>query len=129
MPGTLLFRAMKPAPDGLPVVEESARGLGARVPIDITSDLDGFVSPLTGGMSVTPDDPRRMNALRRPRSLGGAGKDPLFVIDESLLGAPLAFRRDPRDSLAHGFVEPVERCPLGVYQAAIVGTRLAWRAA
>lgn len=120
---------MKPAPDGLPVVEESARGLGARVPLDIRPDDAGFVHPRTGGMSVTPDDPRRMNAMRRPRALGGAGKDPLFVIDESAIVAGLALRRDPQDSLAHGFIEPALRCPLAAYQACIVGTRPAWRAA
>ena len=118
---------MKPASDGLPVVEQTARGLGARVPADIQPDPAGFVDPRTGGMSVTPDDPRRMNALRRPRSLGGAGKDPLFVIQESEIGVGLAFRRDPHDSLAHGFVEPAVRCLLGAYQGTIVETRPVWR--
>jgi hypothetical protein len=41
---------------GAPLVGTGDAMLGARVPIDIKTDLDGLVHPGRGGMSVTPDD-------------------------------------------------------------------------
>ena len=124
-----LFRAMKAAPDGMPACEDSARGLGARVPQDIEGDAAGFVTPKQGGMSVTPDNPERMNPLRRPRALGGVGKDPLFVIGEERLGTALIIRRDPKDPRSHGFVEPANVMPLDTYRTALAATRPGWRPA
>lgn len=129
--GTSLFRAMKVAADGLPVCEDTARGLGVRLPPnprpDIVPDESGRVAPGMGGMSVTPDDPARMNPLRRPRSLGGAGKDPLFVVDTDSIRASLTLRRDPRDPEVHGLVEPARVMPLGEYRDALSSTRPSWR--
>ena len=78
-------------------------------------------------MSVTPDDSRRMNMLRRPRALGGLGKDPLWVLDDEALGQDLASRRDPNAPDAHAFVEPVRVMPLGAYRRSLCETRDQWR--
>ena len=86
-----------------------ARSLGARVPRDIEPDDRGDVHPETGGMSVSPDDPRNLPQHRRPPSLGGPGKDPVFVvfvIADVDVGASLVFRPDARNPGRHGFVEP-----------------------
>jgi hypothetical protein len=80
-------------------------------------------------MSVTPDDPGRMNMLRRPRALGGLGKDPLWVVDDEVLGGNLTWRRDPDDPEVHAFVEPARVMPLGAYRGALCGTRNQWRPA
>lgn len=129
--GVPLYRAMKAADDEFPIVEDSARGLGARAgrgdgTDDVVPDADGVVQPNAGGMSVTPDDPRRMNPLRRPRALGGVGKYPLYVIDGDGLGIDLAFRRDPRDPMAHAFVEPSHPLALAPYRRALGETRPRW---
>lgn len=126
---TELYRAMKRAEDTLPLCEDTARGLGARVPSDIALDPAGDVHPETGGMSVTPDDPSRMNMLRRPRTLGGLGKDPLWVLDGMALGDDLAWRRDPDAPDAHAFVEPARVMRLDTYRGALCGTRNQWRPA
>src|SRR5690349_4682168 len=47
-----IFRAMKRAEDNLPELADSARGLGVRVPKDISVSDAGTVEPKTGGMSV-----------------------------------------------------------------------------
>jgi hypothetical protein len=122
---------MKAAVDGMPVCEDTARGLGVRVAGpggrgDIVVRPDGSVSPETGGMSVTPDDPLRMNALRRPRALGGVGKDPLFVTGTPALGEDLAVRRDPGDPGRHAFVEPARQMSLAAYRGALVASRSGW---
>ena len=78
-------------------------------------------------MSVTPGDPVRMNPLRRPRALGGVGKDPVFVIEAVGLGLRLGFHEDPRDPVSHGFVEPSTAMRLSVYRAALSDTRFRWR--
>lgn len=124
---TELYRAMKRADDERPLCEDSARGLGARVPTDIGADSAGDVHPETGGMSVTPDDPTRMNMLRRPRALGGLGKDPLWVLDDVALTDELTWRRDPADPEVHAFVEPVRVMPLESYRHALCETRNQWR--
>lgn len=124
---TALYRAMKCADDKRPLCEDTARGLGARVPTDIAPDSSGEVHPKTGGMSATPDDPSRMNMLRRPRKLGGLGKDPLWVVVDELLGDDLTWRPEPADPAVHAFVEPARAMPLGRYRAALCGTRNQWR--
>ncbi len=51
-----LFRSMKVADDGKPVVEDSGRGLGVRPGYDVlASNGDDQVPPKDGGMSVSPD--------------------------------------------------------------------------
>ena len=70
-----LFRGMREDVDGRPLVVESARGLGARNPIDIEPDRDESVRPGAGGMSVSPGSPANLPRHRRPPSWGGTGLD------------------------------------------------------
>ncbi|MFH1865038.1 MAG: hypothetical protein ABIK85_04075 [Candidatus Eisenbacteria bacterium] len=104
-----------------------ARSLGARVPRDIEPDDKGNVHPGTGGMSVSPDDPRNLPQHRRPPSLGGTGKDPMFVIADVDLGASLVFRPDARNPGRHGFVEPASIVAVEAYQRALCDTAPNWR--
>ena len=93
---------------------------------DVVPDPQGFIGTGVGGLSVTPDDPTGMNPLRKPRALGGIGKDPLFVLDSDRLGVGLRFRRDPDEPRAHAFVEPTDRVPLAAYQRELHATRPSW---
>jgi hypothetical protein len=122
-----LFRAMREATDGLPIVEQSSRGLGVRPGIDIAA-IDGaeLVFPGDGGPSVAPDDPRNLPRHRRPAEFGGTGKDPVWSIDEDDLGALLVFRVDP-DNPKHGYIEPARPLNVDSMQQALKSTRPNWR--
>jgi hypothetical protein len=100
--------------------------LGARPGIDLLV-IDGMVGPGEGGISVSPDDPRRLPSFRRPPELDGTGRDPVFAIDEQDLGPDLIYRPDPRNPDGHGFIEPVRPMPFEVYQQALIATQSAWR--
>jgi hypothetical protein len=89
------FRGMREDVDGWPLVAESARGLGARNPIDIEPDGDESVRPGAGGMSVSPDSPANLPRHRRPPSWGGTGLDDVWAISVSELGEKLVYRPDP----------------------------------
>lgn len=124
-----LYRAMRPDPANaaLPLCGPDARSLGARPGVDIAVDMNGVVHPSTGGMSVSPDDLRNLPPHRRPRSLGGEGKDPVFVVGTGDLGGPLTYRPDPRRPGAHGFVEPAAPMAMAAYQHALCETGPRWR--
>jgi hypothetical protein len=123
----LLFRAMKPGPDGFPIADESPRTLGSRLNgEDIPVSRDGNVEQRTGGMSVSPDDPTRLPWHRRPPEWGGTGKDPVYQIEAEALGRELVYRPDPDDPQGHGFVEPVRWMPFEEYQRALWETRREW---
>ena len=122
-----LFRGMREDVDGLPLVVESARGLGARNPIDIESDTEELVRPGAGGMSVSPDSPANLPRHRRPPSWGGTGLDDVWAISASELGERLVYRPDPDKPQAHGFIEPVDAMTFGEYRTALAGTRPRWR--
>jgi hypothetical protein len=122
-----LFRGMRVDVDGRPLVAESARGLGARNPIDIELDGDERVRPGVGGMSVSPDSPANLPRHRRPPSWGGTGLDDVWAISVSELGEKLTYRPDPDQPETHGFIEPGETMTLADYQAALTGTRPRWR--
>lgn len=124
---TRLYRAMTPDANGRPTCKDSARGLGVRVPRDIEPREDGDVHPRTGGMSVTPEDPKLLPAHRRPPAFGGWGKDPVFEIAERDLGKDLAYRPDEGREAFHGFVEPGYPMPLDSYQEALCETAPLWR--
>jgi len=130
----LMYRAMKEAPDHLPELGRSSRMLGVRVSrpgavpekppqFDVYPDLDGYVAP-RWGMSVAMDDPRGLPRHRRPQSLGGEGRDPVFWLLVSLLGKGLSVYED---RAPHAVIEPAERCPLMTYEAALSATRPSWR--
>lgn len=124
---SLLYRAMTSDANGRPVCEDSARGLGVRVPRDIEPSEDGVVRPRTGGLSVTPEDPKLLPAHRRPPAFGGWGKDPVFEISEQQLGEDLAYRPDEGREAFHGFVEPGRPMPLSSYREALRETAPRWR--
>lgn len=124
-PGERLYRAMEVDADGLPMLGETARRLGARPGTDIPLGRDGLVAPGTGGMSVSPDTPENLPLHRRPPEWGGTGKDPVWLIGSLALGPGLVYRPDP-ELASHGFVEPSRRMPLDAYQAALAGTRAGW---
>jgi hypothetical protein len=125
-----LFRAMAPDADGLPQIGRSARKLGVRTPVEAAAqgsepdvsavDTDEVVPPGTGGLSVVPDDPANLPPFRRPATLGGRGKDPVWVIDTNDLGPDLQFRQD---SPTHGLIEPSGPVTLDEYELALAATR------
>jgi hypothetical protein len=91
---------------------------------DVTATAaDEIIQPGTGGMSVAPDDPANLPPLRRPRILGGRGKDPAWEIDTDDLGPDLQFRQD---SQRHGLIEPARPMALAEYEAALAATRVRW---
>ena len=58
---------------------------------DIAVDGEECVAPLTGGMSVTVEGPQHLPRWRRPRQLGGEGRDPVFSLDSIDLSQSLAY--------------------------------------
>ena len=121
-----LYRSMTPAPDGLPQVAPTARGLGARPMADIPVDGNGVVLPQTGGMSVSPGI-GGLPPHRRPPQYGGTGKDPVYCTCISDLPPSLGYRPDPANPTGHGFVEPSTPMSLDQYQRSLGGTRSKWR--
>jgi hypothetical protein len=121
-----LFRSMKVDTDGLPSVGPTARELGVRPGDDIPVDNDGYVEPLTGGISVSPVAADRLPEHRRPPEVGGTGKDPVWTLTSDLLAATLRYRPDDEDPDGHGTIEPVSRMTLDAYQQALRATRSAW---
>ena len=126
-----LYRSMTPASDGSPVVARSARALGIRTPHeaansqpDVTAiDPDEIIQPVTGGMSVAPNDPANLPRFRRPPVLGGQGKDPVWEIDTADLGDELQFKQD---SPTHGLIEPAGPMTLKEFEQALAATRAKW---
>ena len=122
-----LYRSMSSADDGLPQVGSSARTLGARPGIDIPIDESGMVHPNTGGMSVTPNDPKLLPPHRRPPELGGTGKDPVFCASCNSLPDGLQYRPDPANPSGHGFIEPSRPMAFDQYQKLIESWRGNWK--
>ncbi len=123
-----LFRSMKEE-GGSPKVEQSARGLGVRVPDDIEPDGAGNVAPHPGtgdGMSTAPDDPRNLPPIRRPVKCGGTNKnDTLFAIPRSGLTSSPGLELDD-DSSTHTTVMPKTTMSLEAYRQHLAKTRSAW---
>lgn len=78
-------------------------------------------------MSATSGSPTSLPIHRRPPSLGGTGRGPVFALEVDALGANLRWRRDPDGPSGHGFVEPVRRMPFTEYQQALWATRPHWK--
>jgi hypothetical protein len=122
-----VFRAMKQEPDGLPRIGRSGRELGVRIEgphIDIATDETGMVEPKTGGMSVAAGSAKNLPKPRRPRSLGGEGRDPVFKIAAADGPRSLCIRVDNHP---HALIEPGERVPLSVFETDLESTRTFWR--
>jgi len=118
---------MRADPYGFALPGDTSSTLGVRADYDVPVDEEGLVRPGTGGMSVTPDDWRRMPERRIPEELGGDGRHPMFYIDTDDLGPLLRFRRDPDNPVRHDFVEPAHPMSFEGYQAAIHATAALWR--
>jgi len=124
-----LYRSMKEAPDGYPDVGPSGRLLGVRPGSDPTADVLAIapsdrVLPGLGGLSVAPDDPVHLPRHRRPATLGGKGRDPVWSIDSDDLEPDLEFRQDRP---GHGLIEPKRAMTLQEFQDALAGTRCRWK--
>jgi len=124
-----LYRSMKEESDGFPAVGPSARLLGVRpgnqaTPDVLASDPKDMVMPGQGGMSVAPDDPMNLLKHRRPVSLGGIGRDPVWYIETEDLDAFLAFRSDRP---THGLIEPAYPITLKEFQEALANSRFKWK--
>ena len=122
-----IYRAMRSNPDGLPAIGRWSSTLGVRVSgpwQDIPVDANGDVAPNTGGMSVVMDDPRSLPRARRPRSLGGVGRHPVFCLDCEKLPPTLLVRPSGRP---HALVEPSAVCKLSEYEQALHSTQPDWR--
>lgn len=121
-----LFRTMKVAEDGRPAVGRSAKMLGVRVDgphADVDPDSAGRVHP-GKGMSVTADDPWSLDLHLLPPEYGGHSKEPLWVILDDRIRAPLAMR--PAGRRHHMHVEPRHAMQLVDYERALVDTRPHW---
>lgn len=116
--------------DGLPLVGNTARTLGARPGAD-TGDIPvgaaGVVETETGGMSVSPPPPENLVYFRRPVEYGGTGKDPVWELETDELPEELAYRPDPVNPEGHGFIEPSRQMSFDDYQQALHATRRLWR--
>ena len=122
-PARDLYRAMKDD-NGAPLVDPNHLGVRTTGPhIDIESDALGLVHPGMGGMSVTPDDPMDLHRHFRPRSLGGRGKWPVWVISSARIADPLAARQDRP---THWQIEPSFRMALAAYESALAETAPHW---
>ena len=118
---------MKADEAGQPVCEQSARGLGVRVPRDIACSPTGTVLPRTGGMSVAPANPMHLAPHRRPSRLGGTGRDPVFMAWHDSFSARLVYRSDIARTDRHGFIEPHMEMDLRAYRTALCDSRPFWR--
>src|SRR5215471_8520118 len=123
---TVLFRSMREERHGSPQVGPSGRTLGVRPGHDTLAIRDDeLVVPGTGGMSVSPRDPRNLPEHRRPPSFQGTSRDPVWRIDEEQLPSSLTYRPDPRN-VRHGFIEPAAAMTLQEYQHALASTQTCW---
>jgi hypothetical protein len=119
-----LFRPMKRT-GNLPVIEQSARGLGVRVPADI-EPKGGQVFPEKGrGMSATPDNPQDLPTHRRPEACGGDGKDSLFAIERSTIDSAPGLQFD-QDKPTHGVIQPNAQMHIDAYRDRLAETQRLW---
>jgi len=125
-----VFRSMRQDEDGRPKIAPGARELGVRPGVGYGTDIpvasDGNVYPQTGGLSVAPGDPMYLPDVRRPRDLGGRGKDPVWRLDVKSLATGLIYRPDPKHRQSHGFIEPAQVMTFEQFQALVAATRPHW---
>ena len=127
----LLYRAMKDE-SGSPRVGDGtdARSLTVRPSPPYPAD-EGDVTVVGGvvrpgqGLSVAPGNPRNLQPFRRPRSLEGTGKDPVWVLYAEVLklNPQLSYRKD---TPTHGLIEPSFPMPLNTFQRALGETQEFW---
>ena len=111
---------------GKPIPGRDATLLGVRTDgpyVDILVGIDGFVEPLSGGLSTTKDNPRALPPNRRPKSLGGKGRHPVFALPE--VAVPVSLKATP-DGGSHVLIEPETRMLIDAYETALSSTRDDW---
>ena len=114
-----LYRAMDDD-GGTPLVDPNHLGVrSAGEYRDIQVDAAGVVRPGTGGMSVTPDDPINLPRHVRPRSLGGRGRRPVWLVSSAHITDPLAARED---GPPHWLIEPSSTMAMATYESALAAT-------
>ena len=127
-----VYRSMYRAGD-LPLVEASAKGLGVRIPGDV-SVRDGLIFPETGGMSVAPNW-RILPNWRIPKRLKhlapeAAGKDNYYcwrMSDGEFVSAPFFQGLECRvDHPEHGLIEPSEPVTPDEFQTRLSATQCLW---
>lgn len=125
----MLYRGMKPDPDAptLPQCTEDSHGLGVRADVDLPV-IDGYVDPLTGGMSVVVDDVGKLPPHRLPKHRGGRGRGHVvFQIAEDVVPDDLHVRADQGSFASHRSVEPRVRCQFTEFVRAVHDTQALWR--
>ena len=76
-------------------------------------------------MSVVEDSPEYLTDARRPQSLGGESKDPLWRVEVEDLGDALVYRSSEPPPM-HGVIEPAWKMTLEDYELALAETREVW---
>ena len=109
----------------LPLVEQSARGLGVREGVDVTPDLSGYVNRNKGGISVAPYTPYNLQPHRLPRQLGGQSKDALFCINSANISFSGGLELE-LDSATHGLIGPNRQMKLGDFRSYLAATAPLW---
>jgi hypothetical protein len=125
----LLYRSMKADGDH-PALGRSHTCLGVIIDgprREIEADADGYVNAGSGGMSVTPNDPRGLPVWRLPKALGGTGAYDLWCISVDALPDGLEYRPDPKNPGRHGTIAPARRMLLDQYEELLSSTRLSWQ--
>lgn len=134
-----IYRAMRRADDGKPVVDATGKGLGVRgtpinAVVDVDLDAQGNVVLNSKGMSVGPawrDLPyflvsRRLKA-KFPAARGAADLFCFTTGDGPFRDEKVAPGLDLKvDSPKHGHVVPQQLAPLQQFQADLAGTRDTW---
>lgn len=135
-----IYRTMKRADDGLPLVEATARGLGVRVPPDTRSDVDvdsaGNVILNGRGMSVAEHwrhiFPGMIPARLDDGHNGARGSDELHcwrMGEGPFVAGPLADKLQlilKEHARKSGLVVPSESLPAQAFQDALAATRGEW---
>lgn len=121
-PSEPLYRAMKRESDGRPAIGDN--DLGVRTGFDITPDLDGNVGPGMGGMSAS-NDPHELPIHRRPPTIGGTSKKPVWITGSLSEFRELLIRPDSNKP-SHLLVEPAHTMAFQQYRSHLSETRLRW---
>jgi hypothetical protein len=131
----LVYRVMKKNEDDLPVIEQSASGLGIRPETDVDLDSRANVIANGKGMSVAPSW-RDLPVFRIPKRLrdkaqGARGSDNgyrfragagLFEPGPFAAGLELV-----PDSPRHGCIAPAQTVSLAQYQNDLAASRADWQ--
>lgn len=125
MPTVLIFRAMQADPGDRPIVGTEKFQLGARVPVDV-QPVEGIVPRRKGGISVAPDDPRRLATIVRPSAWGGLAEENLAIFEMEVAALNTEVLHFSRDGAKHGSVQAERAMPLPDYQRALADTRPRW---